>query len=93
MFNNDTVCDWKGFLLKVISDFNNKGYKFSHFSRMHIITHNLKKDTTYYFYMNTPMSAVEQKININLNKNPGLIKVFDRTIDHPMIRKLSFVPF
>ena len=56
---------------------------------MHIITHNLKKDMTYYFFMNTPMSAVERKININLNKNPDLINIFDRTIDHPMIRKFN----
>ena len=93
LFNNDTVCDWKDFLLKVISDFNDKGYKFSHFSRRHIITHNLKKDMTYYFYMNTPMSAVERKINITLNKNPDLINLFDRTIDYPMNRKFNFVPF
>jgi len=41
--------------------------------------------------MNTPMPMVERKININLN-NPDLINVFDRTIDHPMIRKFSLVP-
>ena len=93
LFNNDTVCDWKDFLLKVLSDFNNKGYKFSHISRMHIFTHNLKTDMIYNFYMNTPMSAVERKTNINLNKNPNLKNVFDRTIDHPKIRKFSFVPF
>ena len=68
LFNKDTVFDLKDFLLKVISDFNDKGYKFSHISRMHINTHNLKKDMTYYFNMNTPMSAVERKININLKK-------------------------
>ena len=91
LFNNDTVCDWKDFLLKVISDFNDKRYNFSHISRTHRITHNLEKDMTYYFYMNSPMSSVERKININLNKNPDLINIFDRTIDHPMIRKFRFV--
>ena len=39
------------------------------------------------------MPAVERKIKPNLNKNPDLINVFDRTIDHPMIIKFSFVPF
>ena len=57
---------------------------------MEIITHNLKNDI--FFYMNTPMSAAERKLNIKLHKNPDLINVFDRTIDHPMIRKFSFLP-
>ena len=91
LFNN-TVCDWKGFIMKVISDFNKKGFKFSQISKMHIITHNLKKDMTYFMYMNCPMSAVERKININLNKNPDLINTFDGAIDHPMIRRFSFIP-
>ena len=92
LFNNETVCDWKNFLLKVISDFIDKGYKFSHISRAHIITHNLRKDMTYHFYMSLPMSAVEQQINLILHKNPHLINSFCRTIDHPMIRKFSYIP-
>ena len=43
--------------------------------------------------MTKPMTAIERKININLNKNPDLGNVFDRTIENPLIRKLSFVPF
>ena len=39
------------------------------------------------------MTAIEKKINSNLNENPDLINVFDRTTDHPMIRKFSFIPF
>ena len=48
LFNNNTVCDWKNFIMKLISDCNKKGFKFSHISRMHIITHNLRKDMTYF---------------------------------------------
>ena len=92
LFTNDTVCDWKGFLNNVISDFNDKGYVYSHTSKMFIITHNHRKDLTYSFYMSLPMCAVERRINILLHKNPDLINSFDRTIDHPLIRKFSYVP-
>jgi len=58
---------------------------------MHIITNNLEKDMTYFFYINNPMPMVERKINMNIAKNPHLINALDRSIDHPMIRKFSYV--
>ena len=78
--------------MKVLSDFNKQGYKFSHISKMHIITNNLEKDMTYFMYINNPMPMVERKININIARNLYLVNAFDRHIDHPMIRKFSYVP-
>ena len=54
MFN---VCDskrmtfWKHFLMKVINDFKDKGYNFSHIAEMHIITIANKMDMSYDFYI------------------------------------------
>ena len=48
---------------------------------------------TYVNYMNLPMSMVERQINFNIAKNPHLINTLDRTINHPLIRKFSYMPF
>ena len=44
---------------------------------------------TYDHYMNLPMSMAERQINFNIANNPPLINTFDRTKNHPLIRKYS----
>ena len=48
---------------------------------------------TYKFYKNIPMSMIERRLNINIAKDPSLIKSFGRTTSHPLIRKYSHIPF
>ena len=44
------IISWKNFLMKVIDDFKDKGYIFSHIAEMHIITIANKLDMSYDFY-------------------------------------------
>ena len=48
---------------------------------------------TYKYYMNLPMSMVERRINFIIAKHPHLINTLDRTKNHPLIRKYSYIPF
>ena len=52
-----------------------------------------KCDMTYEYYINRPMSMCERKININIARNPHLIKILDRNKNHPLIRKYLHIPF
>ena len=38
---------------------------------------------TYNYYVNLPMSAVERKMNVTIDKNPYLINSINRSIIHP----------
>ena len=55
-------------------------------------TTNDKCNITYENYKNNPMSMCERKINLNIAKNPQLIKSLDRNKNHPLIRKYSHIP-
>ena len=39
------------------------------------------------------MSMCERKINVNIARNPHLIKSLDRSKNHPLIRKFLLIPF
>ena len=42
--------------------------------------------------MKNPMSMCERKINLNIAKNPQMIKSLDRNKNHSLIRKYSNIP-
>ena len=46
---------------------------------------------TYEYYLKQPKSVLEWRINEKLVKNPKLIKAFDSTLSHPLIREYSNV--
>ena len=48
---------------------------------------------TYENNFNQAMSMCEPKINMNIAKNPTLIKSLERNLNHPLIRKNSHIPF
>ena len=50
-------------------------------------TINDRCNMTYKYYKNLPMNMVERKIIIIFAKNPSLLNSFDRTTNHPLIRK------
>ena len=37
------------------------------------------------------MSMLERRVNMVIAKNPQLINVLDRTKNHPLIRKYSYI--
>ena len=39
------------------------------------------------------MSMAERRKNFNIAKNPHLINTLDRTKNHPLIRKYSYIHF
>ena len=76
------------FLPKVFKDCH--AYKIKHTIRK---TTNDRCNMTYKYYKNLPMSMVERRLNIYVAKNPELINSFDRTKNHPLIRKYSHLLF
>ena len=42
--DNKTRISWKNFLEKIIGDFKDKGYTFSHIAETHIITKTIEMD-------------------------------------------------
>ena len=70
-----------------------RGYKFCKINEMIIQTISDRRDMTYKYYINQPMSMCERKINMNIAKNPHLINSLDRNKNHPLIRKYLHIPF
>ena len=87
--DNKTMISWKHFLVKVIDDFKDKGYNFSHIAEMHIITIANKRDMSYDFYIKHNMCASEWKLNAMVNENKSLIIKFPRDWRHPLNRKFE----
>ena len=47
----------------------------------------------YEYYIKQPMEMIEIRSNMNIANNPHLIKSFERSNNHPLIRKYNNVPF
>ena len=58
LYPNKIICYWKKFLMNATQNFINQGYKFSHISNMNIITINNRRNMTYKYYINQPMSML-----------------------------------
>ena len=69
------------------------GYNFCCVNQMTISILIDKCNITYEKYINNPVNKVERRININIAKNPQLVKLFDRNKNHPLVRKYSHIPF
>ena len=46
---------------------------------------------TYEYHLKEPKSLLEWRLSEKLTRNPQLIKAFDRTLSHPLIREYSNV--
>ena len=57
LYSNKTMCYWYKYVEKVISDFKDKGYSFSHIVEMNIITSDNKLDLSYEFYIKRRMRS------------------------------------
>ena len=87
--DNKTMISWKNFLMKVIDDFRDKYYNFSHIAEVDIITIVIKMDMSYDFYLKHNMHAIEWKLNAMVNINKCFINKFDRNWRHPLNRKFQ----
>ena len=90
--DSKTMIPRKIFLEKVIDDFKDKGYAFSHIAEMHIMKRANKMDMSYDFYIKHIMHAVEWKLNAMIDKNKNLINKFDRNWRHPLNKKFESYP-
>ena len=75
--------------MKVIDDFKEKGYNFSHIAELHFETIANKKNISYDFYIKHNMHAIEWKLNAMVSKNKSLINKFPRNWRHPSNRKFE----
>ena len=87
--DNKTMISGKNFSKKVIGDFKDKGYTFSHIAEMHIIKIANKMDMSYDFYIKHNKHAIEWKLNAMVNKNKSLIVMFPRNWRHPLNRNFE----
>ena len=87
--DNETMISWKNFLMKVIVDFKDKGYNFSHIAEMPIITIANIMDMSYDFYLKHDMHAIEWKLNAVVNRNQKLTNKFDRNRRHRLNRNFE----
>ena len=70
-----------------------RGYRFCKINEMVFQTISDRRNMTYKYYLNQPISMCEIKINMIIAKNPQLINSLDRNKNHPLIRKYSHIPF
>ena len=87
--DNNTMFSWKIFVEKVINNFKNEGYDFSHISQMNIIIVCNKMNMTYNFHLNCNMPAVELRLKALMNRNKSLINKFPQNWIHPLNRKFE----
>ena len=83
----------QSFFLYCIDCLKSKGYYFCNITQMTINTISDICNITYGKYMNRPMSKIERQRIFNFAKNPSLINTFDRSKNHPFIRKYPHIPF
>ena len=76
-----------------INCYESMGYKFFCAKQMHISILFDKCNITYKNYINSPTPMFERRTISNIAKNPHLINTLDRTKNHPLIRKYSYIPF
>ena len=79
----------KSYLLGCIEYFISRGCKFGKINHIIIDIISDKCNMTNEYYTNRPMQSVEMKLNVLIPRNPELIKVFDGSEDHALIRKKS----
>ena len=48
---------------------------------------------TYKYYMNSPMSMIERRLNFIIAISPELINLLDLSKNHPLVNKYSKVVF
>ena len=89
-FNTDYI-NIKNYLLFYIDSCRYGNFVFDKIIKMDIIMISCRCNMTYNYYMNSPMSIIERYINMNLSKNPQLIKSLNIKDKHPITRQCDFL--
>ena len=89
-FNTDYI-NIKKYLLFYIDSCRYGNFIFDNIIKMEITMISCRCNMTYKYYMNSPMSMLERRINMINGKNPQLINALDRTKNHPLTRKYSHI--
>ena len=90
-YHNATLFNLKTYLLYKVENFTEKGYIISHIDELNITTISDRMFMTHNYYITRPMPAVELKLNMNISKNPHIIKSLNRSHSHPLIQKYSYI--
>ena len=70
-----------------------RGYRFHKINELTSQTISDRRNMTYNYYMNQPMSVFEGVINMNITRNPQLINSLDRKKNQPLIKRYCYIPF
>ena len=92
--NNHLNTDYiniKSYLLFYIDSCEYGNFVFDNIINMEISMISCRCNMTYKYYMNTPMSMLERRINIIISKNPQLIKSLNIKENHPIIRNYNYL--
>ena len=89
-FNTDYI-NIKNYLLFYIDSCRYGNFVFDNIIKMENNMISCRCNMTYKYYMNTPMSMLEKRINIFLSKNPQLIKSLNIKENHPITRQCDYL--
>ena len=92
LYNNNQF-HLKRFSLNWIEYFCASGRRFSQMCEIKVTTLVNKRWMNYKYYIKQPMQMVEIILNMILSKNPYLLNVLDRSINHPIKRKHNTILF
>ena len=88
-YNTDYI-NIKSYLLFYIDSCRYGNFVFVNIIKMENNTISCRCNMTYKYYMNTPMSMLERRINMVIGKNPQLIKSLIIKENHPITRKYDY---
>ena len=86
--HNTDYINLKCLLFFYTESHNIKNFKIN---KMIINTISCLCNMTYKYYLDNPMSMVERRMNFILARTRTLIKSLDRNMNHPLIRKYSYI--
>ena len=91
--NNITIFHLKRLLLLWVEYFSELRFLFCHISEMCITTISNKGYMTDDSHFKEPMQMVELKLKMIIVESPYLINALDRSVNHPLNRKYSYMNY
>ena len=89
-FNTDYM-NIKNYLLFYIDSCRYGNFVFDNIIKMENGMSSCRCNMTYKYYMNTPVSMLERRINMIIAENPQLIKSLNIKENHPITRKYEYL--
>ena len=89
-FNTDYI-NIKNYLIFYIDSCRYGNFIFNNSIKMEITMIGCRCNMTYKYYICSPMSMLERYRNMNISKNPNLIKSLNIKNNHPIIRQCDYL--